>query len=72
MSEVSDLARLLKRTQAAVKSHVTQNESGACNLYTSGPGNASIDGTPQYLGEFRQQLDDFNQAWVPAGRWAIT
>ena len=70
MSDARDLVRILVHMQAATKLHIAQVESHACKLFTTGPGNASIDGTPQYLGELQQQLNELSQALTLAHQWA--
>lgn len=62
MTEISELADILQRMQHAVQSQLTQYECGDCKLYVTGPGGASIDGTPQYFDALKQQLTDLDRA----------
>jgi len=66
MSEASDLVRLLEQIRLDTQSQLTQAESGGLKLYSTGPGNASIDGTLQFLQTLRQQLDQLDQALTVA------
>jgi hypothetical protein len=72
MTDANELVRLLENMQQATQSQLSQAESGGCKLYTTGPGHASIDGTPQYLGLLMQQLNEFDKALAIARNLART
>jgi hypothetical protein len=68
MSDANELVRLLEHMQRAPPSP----ESGGAKLYPTGPGSASIDGTPQYLRTVEQRPIELDRALAIARKLAQT
>jgi len=64
MTSTNELATILQRLLHAAQSQLSQYESGNSKLYITGPGGASIDGTPQYFDALKQQLGDLDRALI--------
>jgi hypothetical protein len=64
MTDLTELSNILQRMQRAAQTQFAQHESNHCKLYITGPGGASIDGTPQYFDDLKQQLADLDRALV--------
>ena len=64
MVDLTELSNILERIQRAAQSQLAQHETDHCKLYITGPGGASIDGTPQYFDVLKQQLADLDRALV--------
>jgi hypothetical protein len=62
MTQNNELAGILQNMRHAVQLQLSQYECGDCKLYVTGPGGASIDGTPQYFEALKQQLTHLDRA----------
>ena len=72
MTDLTELSNILQRMQCAAQSQLAQHEYDHCKLYITGPGGASIDGTPQYFEVLKQQLADLDRALVISRQYHLT
>jgi hypothetical protein len=72
MTDLTELSNILQRMQRAAQTQLAQHESDNCKLYITGPGGASIDGTPQYFDVLKQQLADLERALVISTQYHLT
>lgn len=72
VTDLTELSNILQRMQHVAQNQLAQYESDSCKLYITGPGGASIDGTPQYFDVLKQQLADLDRALVISRQHHVT